>query len=283
MTERHPCARPRARKPASRRPGRAALCGGVVLAALLLAAPAGAESADKQTGVMQPEALEAFERMSTYLGEADTISFTTTAMRESATPAGIKHITARSAAIVIRRPDSFHARIERDDGRESRVWFDGTTLAMAVADGEGTRYATLAVPDEAKTIDGLLDYLIDEYDFVLQLGDLMYSDVQATLGDALLSAVHLGRKVVDGRPCHHLSLEFAGADAQLWVQDGDDPAPCRWAFVLHEEPSEPLFVSSFDAWVTNPAVDPALFSFAAPAGATEVDAATLLSANAQGE
>ena len=71
----------------------------------------------------------------------------------------------------------------------------------------------------------MLDHLIDEYDYVLQLGDLLYSDVYGTLGDVLLSAVHLGRKLVGGRPCHHLSLEFAGADAQLWVQDGDDPVP----------------------------------------------------------
>lgn len=232
---------------------------------------------------MQPEALEAFERMSSYLSEARTISFTTTGMREIAGPSGIKQIVGRSAAIVMQRPDRFDARIRRDDGTESRVRFDGTTLSMVVADAHGTRYATLAVPEQATTIDGLLDYLIDEYDFVLQLGDLMYSDVKATLDDALLSAVYLGRKEVDGRPCHHLSLEFAGADAQLWVQDGDDPVPCRWAFILREETSEPLFVSGFDSWVTNPTVDETRFSVEVPPGAVEVDAASLLRRSAEDE
>ena len=161
---------------------------------------------------------------------------------------------------------------------ETQAWFDGESLSIAVSGVKGAQYAAIAAPKGAKTIDGILDHLIDEYDYVLQLGDLMYSDVYKTHGDALLSAAYLGRKLVGGRPCHHLSLEFAGADAQLWVQDGDDPVPCRWAFTLRDEPSEPLFVSSFDSWVTNPSVDAARFRFVAPAGAKKVPLKDLLAA-----
>ena len=125
---------------------------------------------------------------------------------------------------------------------------------------------------------GVMDpQAIDAFKHALQLGDLLYSDVYGMLEDALLSAEHLGRKPVGGRPCHHLSFEFAGADAQLRVQDGGDPVPCRWAFTLHDEPSEPLFVSSFDSWVTNPRVDAAHFRFVAPAGAAKMEMKDLLS------
>jgi hypothetical protein len=214
--------------------------------------------------------------MSQHLQNAKTLSFTTSGLREVAEASGIKELRGRTGIVVVQRPNRFYAQVLGDDGRKKQVWFDGETLSIAVSGVKGAQYAAIAAPKDAKTIDGILEHLMDEYDYVLQLGDLFYSDVYGTLEDALLSAVHLGRKLVGGRPCHHLSLEFAGADAQLWVQDGDDPVPCRWAFTLRDEPSEPLFVSSFDSWVSNPSVDAARFRFVAPAGATKMEMKDLL-------
>jgi hypothetical protein len=246
------------------------------VACLVFFAAGGALAEEKKTGVMDSQAIDAFKAMSKHLKNAKTLSFTTSDWREAADAFGIKELRSRTGMVVIQRPNRFYARALRDDGRETQVWFDGESLSVAVSGVKGAQYASIAAPKGAKTIDGILDHVIDEYDYVLQLGDLFYSDVHATLEDALLSAVYLGRRLVGGRPCHHLSLEFAGADAQLWVQDGDSPVPCRWAFTLLDEPSEPLFVSSFDSWVTNPSVDAARFRFVAPAGATKMEMKDLL-------
>jgi hypothetical protein len=248
----------------------------MVAACLVFFATNGALGEEKKTGAMDPQAVGAFKRMSHYLKNTKTLSFTTSGLREVAEASGIKVLSARTGIAVMQRPNRFYTQVLGDDGRKRQTWFDGETLSIAVSGVKGSQYAQIATPEGAKTIDGILDHLMDEYDYVLQLGDLFYSDVHASLEDALLSAVHLGRKLVGGRSCHHLSLEFAGADAQLWVQDGDDPVPCRWAFTLRDEPSEPLFVSSFDSWVSNPSVDPARFRFVAPVSATKVEMKDLL-------
>ena len=73
-----------------------------------------------------------------------------------------------------------------------------------------------------------------------------------------------------------LRYEIRLREPQLWVQDGDDPVPCRWAFTLLDEPSEPLFVSSFDSWVSNPSIDAARFRFVAPAGAKKMELKAVL-------
>jgi len=255
---------------------RFAACCLTVVVCLVFFAADGALAEEKKTGVMDSQAIDVFKRMSRHMKDAKTLSFTTAGLREVADASGIKALHSRTGIVVVQRPNRFYARALRDNGRQTQVWFDGKSLSIAVSGAKGAQYATIAAPEGAKTIDGMLDHVIDEYDYVLQLGDLLYSDVYGTLGDALLSAVHLGRKLVGGRPCHHLSLEFAGADAQLWVQDGDDPVPCRWAFTLRDEPSEPLFVSSFDSWVSNPSVDAARFRFVAPAGATKIEMKELL-------
>jgi hypothetical protein len=254
----------------------------LMLTGALVLLSASAVAQEKETGVMQAEAIDTFKAMSQHLSKAETLSFTTSGLREIAGPSGIKYLHGRTGFVVLQRPDHLHAQALREDGQALRVWFDGQSLTIAVSDADDVRYATIAAPEGATTIDGILDHLEDRYDFVLQLGDLLYGDVYGTLGDALLSAVYLGPKLVDGRPCHHLSLEFAGADAQLWVQEGDDPIPCRWAFTLLDAPSEPLFVSSFDSWVSNLSVDPARFEFVVPAGATEVKLEELLAERGAG-
>lgn len=236
---------------------------------LLLFTAHGALAEEKKTGVMEPEAIEVFKRMSQHLQKAKTLSFTTQGWYEVADGSGIKELRGRFAEMVWQRPNRFYLRALRDDGRDAHVRFDGETLSIVRSGAQGTRYASITAPEGARTIDGILDHMIDEYDYVLQLGDLLYSDVYGTFGDEMLSAVHLGRKVVGGRPCHHLSLEFPGVDGQLWVQEGDDPVPCRWAFTLRDEPSEPLFVSTFDSWVNNASVEEGRFRFVAPAGATK--------------
>ncbi len=243
---------------------------------LVLFTAQGALAEEEKTGVMEPQAIDAFKRMSQHLKKAKTLSFTTTGWYEVADASGIKELRGRIGKVVVQRPNRFYARALRDDGRETQVWFDGESLSIARSGAKGAQYAAITTPKGAKTIDGMLDHLIDEYDYVLLLGDLLYSDVYGMFGDKLLSAAHLGRKLIGGRPCHHLSLEFPGADAQLWVQDGDDPVPCRWAFTLRDEPSEPLFVSSFDSWVNNPSVDDARFRFVAPARATKAEMKDML-------
>ncbi len=241
---------------------------GVSLIACLIGTVGTAQAED---GVMEADAVEVFERMSEHLKASKTMIFTSSSMREVVSPSGVKLLTTRSGIMMVQRPSHLQSIILRDDGSRFRVVFDGTQLTILQSGAQGHRYATLAAPEGVSTIDGMLDHLMDEHDYVLQLGDLLYEDLGATMGENLLSAIHLGPSLVNGAVCHHLSLEFSGVDAQVWVRDGDQPVPCRWAFNLTDEPGAPLFVSSFDSWQTNPTINPERFAVEPPAGATEVD------------
>ncbi len=246
---------------------------------LLFAAAASADEGGEQVekaSLLQQEAIDLFKRMSTHLGKTKTLSFTSHGLLEVPDASGIKELRGRTSTVVLQRPDRFYARFLGDDGIEGEVWFDGKSFTLLYSGAEGALYATIAAPEGAATIDAIQDHMQEEYDFVLQVGDLLYSDVWGMSKDALLSAVYLGRKLVRGRACHHLSLEFDGVDAQLWVEDGDDPVPCRWAFTLLDEPSEPLFVTDFDSWLDNPSVDAARFRFVAPGGAKKMELKALL-------
>jgi hypothetical protein len=251
----------------------AAVCVLLFAVAAIVGTPAAADDggAQEKVDLIEKKAVDVFKRMSKHLKKTKTMSFTSHGLIEVAGVSGIKELRGRTATVVIQRPDRFYARALDDDGIESEVWFDGKSFTLLYSTPAGARYATLAAPKGAGTIDGIQDHMSEKYDFVLQIGDLFYSDVWGMSKDSLLSARYLGAKLVRGRYCHHVSLEFTGADTQVWVEDGDDPVPCRWAFTLEDEPSKPLFVTEFDSWVGNPGVDAARFRFAAPAGATKLE------------
>lgn len=249
--------------------------------ALILALSIGvAPSLAQEQPLLDPAAVEVFEQMSAHLAAAPTVHFSATAYREVVFETGIKAINGRRGIGLIQRPDKFFVTSFRDDGVQTRGWFDGNTLTFAMSgvlkDAQQSAYASITLPQEARSIDAALDFMIDEYDYVLQLGDLMYSDVQAALGEGLLSAEHLGRKIIEGRPCHHLSLEFVGVDAQLWVEEGDNPIPCRWALTLLDEPSEPMLISTFDSWANGATIEPGQFTFQAIADAEELEMQEIL-------
>ena len=143
----------------------------MVLACLVLFTAHAALAEETKTGVMESQAIDAFKRMSQHLRNAKTLSFTTRGMYEVADASGIKELRGRIAKVVVQRPDRLYVRVLRDDGRETQVWFDGKTLSIVRSGMKGAEYATMAAPKGAKTIDRLLDHLIDNYDYVLQLGD----------------------------------------------------------------------------------------------------------------
>ncbi len=245
---------------------------------LLFAAAASADEEVKKVDLLDEQAIDLVKSMSKHLGKTKVMSFSTHGLIEVAEESGLKELHGRTSLVVLQRPDRIYGRALDDNGIKTESWFDGKSFSVLVSGVGGARYATVAAPKGARTIDGIQDHMVEEYDFVLQIGDLFYSDVWGGMSknDALLSAAYLGPKLVGGRPCHHLSLEFDGADTQLWVEDGDDPVPCRWAFTLVDEPGEPLFVTDFDSWVDNPSVRDALFSFAPPAGATKMEMKELM-------
>jgi hypothetical protein len=66
----------------------------------------------------------------------------------------------------------------------------------------------------------------------LPLADLIYNDIAGVMKESIISAEHMGERMVGGVPCHHLSFESTGADWQVWVQKWDKPVritpKCGW-------------------------------------------------------
>ena len=63
-------------------------------------------------------------------------------------------------------------------------------------------------------------------------------------------------------------------DFQVWVADGDKPAPLRVVITYRKAAGQPQFWAQFSDWNLAPAISDATFAPQVPAGAQQVEFAT---------
>jgi hypothetical protein len=73
----------------------------------------------------------------------------------------------RTSEITFARPDRLHVEATSDDGKWT-TWYRGKTLT--ILDRDANEYATEAVPGR---VGEMLDYLVEEYDLVMPMADLL--------------------------------------------------------------------------------------------------------------
>lgn len=228
----------------------------------LAAAPSFAQD-DK--GPMDEKALSTLKAMSDYLRSADTVSFRTKAFFDVVRESGIKIKTGRASTVMIKRPNHLHVEAVGDDGYAITAWFDGKKLTV----WRRTANEVMHLEFSGST-DQMLDHLVEKHEVQLPLADILYSDLDSTFRDNLVSAEYIGLRTVDGVPCHQLSFESTGADWQIWIEADSTPVPRRYAIDFVTLEHKPQFLAQFDAWSINPEIDDSLYEGAVPQGVNEV-------------
>ncbi len=189
----------------------------VIAVVLAITSPAGAARE-----LIDPKALDVFQRMSLALGEATTLQFEAYTMFDDLEPSGVKYKRGVRHEIAVRRPDRLHFRSITDRGVTREGWYDGKTFTVAIP--ARNVYAQVESP---ATLDELLDRVQDEYRLNLPIVDVLYADVHSRLRSHLLSGAYVGEKIIDGRRLDHVSFETTPADVQVWAERDGAPLPHR--------------------------------------------------------
>lgn len=149
---------------------------------------------------------------------------------------------AGSADLRVRRPDRL-AIDYRDDLSAKRIWYDGSQLTLF--DPEANVYAST---EAQSNLDDTLDQLERHYGLVMPTSDLLGDDAYALIASRATGASYVGLHEVAGTACHHLAFVGEEVDLQLWIRDGDSPAPCKYVVDYKEEPGRPEYVVVMLDW-----------------------------------
>lgn len=219
--------------------------------ALLVALPLHAADAT----AIDPDAIDALKRMSSYLASLQSFSLKAAMATDLVLEGGQKVQVDNTVEMAVRKPN--HLYVESYSASHLReLTYDGKTLTMY---GEPSRYYA-SVPT-GKTIAELIDVAATKYGVELPLADLFFwgSAQEAKLK----SAVRIRPERLDGKLCQLYAFRQEGADWQVCITEGKKALPLKLVVTTVNDPVQPQNVYRLQ-WKTAPKFSADLFTFTPP-------------------
>ena len=232
-------------------------------------APGGiAARAADVTGTPAANAKSRLKAMSDYLAAQKAFSFDYDTNLEVVTKENQKLGLASSGTMTVNRPDKIRAT--RIGGFAAVEFvFDGKTVTML-----GKNKNAYAQADAQGTIDQMVDVMRDKYHRPVPGADLLMSNVYDQLMPEVVDAKDLGSGVIAGVECDHLAFRTKDVDWQIWIAQGSQPYPCRYAITSTQVNRAPQYSVDLRTWKTGAAVA-SDFAFTPPANAKKLNAGDL--------
>ena len=235
-------------------------------AVLGLCALVSAPDARAQQAV-DPDAQAVLGAMTKYLGSLKSFTVEYAAADEIVTADGQKLQFLHSGEITLQRPGKLYA-VRKGAAGDADIFLDGKTLFLY-----GKR-ANAFLQLDAPSVDAAVD-AVHKIGFDAPGADFLSDKPLDPSTTDMISGTHVGMTFVDGVEVHQLAFRGKDVDWQLWVTAGDKPLPVRYVVTTKLLAGAPQFILNMRRWNVAPQIDPALFTFVAPQGATKLDPASV--------
>ncbi len=163
---------------------------------------------------------------------------------------------------LMRRPDRLRIESIDDDGGVKQLFFDGKSILIDMPNEDA--YVEVEKPG---TLYAAMDYLVEELGAPAPLEDFISENFAAGPTDQILTGFYVQRVMLGDQVCEHFAWRMQDVDVQLWIQDGDEPVPCRVVITYKKAEGHPQFAADFHLWNFAPDVDDEIFVFAPPESA----------------
>jgi hypothetical protein len=160
--------------------------------------------------------------------------------------------------LTIHAPLRAKIAIQDRTGAISVVILDGGTLSIGIDIDNQFYYDSIRQPGD---ITVSLDFLAEDLGVPRPLQGIMSANVLAMFAD-VSSGNYVGEATIGGLLCDHLLLHTDTQDMQLWVSQGDQPAPVRLLKIHRESQGQLRESMQFSSWDFSP--DLPADSFALP-------------------
>jgi len=217
---------------------------------LLTAAPlAGAQSVERD-----PKAIDALQRMGTYLRSLPAFHVSGESATEYVLDDGQKFRIDGTVDYLAKSPSQLHARIA-NAGQARELFIDGKALTVY---SPGLKYyASGPLQGDLQT---LLRDTEARYDVHLPLADLFWFGTAQAPADSVLAATVVGPARVGGQATTQYAFRQDGVDWQVWIDDGAKPLPRRFVITDTTDAARPQYTADLQ-WDVSPKIAPQAFTF----------------------
>ncbi len=242
----------------------AAALGWAAFDAQAAAQPASSVADQPEPAPIDPTAVDALARMSAYLRSIPAFQVALQTQRDDVDVYGQLITLSGGATYKVRRPDAFAIDLALP-GLASQYVYDGKTVAVYdVKSGSYVKFPGLP------TMRATLELAEDKYGAMVPLDDLFKWSEGDNAAKTLTSAHLIGTAQIAGQNASHYAFRQPGIDWQIWIADGDRPAPLRVIIASADDPDRPQFETDL-AWNTAPQFASDAFAFTPPANARAID------------
>ncbi|UHQ18886.1 DUF2092 domain-containing protein [Lysobacter sp. KIS68-7] len=205
---------------------------------LCLVAPAFAQDAGPTPPAVDPQAMQALDRMGKALRGLSQFEVTADSTSEVVLEDGRKIELGGTVDYKVRRPNGLFAKL-KSDRRDREFYYDGKTLTIYSPSTQF--YATLPAPD---TIGGLVQKAQDDYGLEMPLADLFWWGTEKAPKTEIKSATYVGPAFLHGEPVAQYVFRQGDVDWQVWLDKQDMP---RKLVIVDNTASErPEFTATLD-------------------------------------
>jgi len=212
---------------------------------------------------LPPKVSEVLTRMAEFL--ESTIMFTGTAIFANDVLQADGHVLEVGGTFDLSVHAPLRAKITIQDrtGSSSVVILDGETLSVGADIDNQFYYDSIRQPGD---ITASLDFLAEDLGVPRPLQGIISANVLAMFAD-VSSGNYVGEATIDGLLCDHLLLHTGTQDIQLWVTQGDQPAPVRLLKIHSESQGQLRESMQFRNWDFSPDLPADLFVLPLPRNA----------------
>ena len=218
-----------------------------------------------------PDAKAILMRMADFLSKSPRMSVTVHSSYDALQAEGDKVEWNDVREVTLSRPDRLRINTQRSDGARSLLVFDGKEITTF--DESSKAYAQASHPG---SVDDAVVYFVRDLGMRLPFAVLLLSRLPAELEQRVQSVEYVEKTATLSAPAHHIAGRTATVDFQLWIADGDRPAPLRAVLTYKEAPGQPQFRAQFSDWNFDSRPPDSAFTFTPPEGAKKIPFAAAL-------
>jgi hypothetical protein len=233
----------------------------IALAMALAAGAAGVAGAEVSAAAARARLLE----MADTLGKAKAFSVEVHAQYDAVQPSGQKVEFSDERNVLVRRPDGLRIDVERSDGDQSMVLFDGKAITAASASEN-----VYAQADKAGSLDEAVRYFRQDLRMQLPLAAMLLTTFRQELESRLGTVEYVESTKRFGKEADHFAAQGTDVDAQFWVSVDDPPLLQRVVITYKTAAGEPQYAATFLNWDFSPRVSDSKFTFEAARDARKI-------------
>jgi hypothetical protein len=231
----------------------------------------GLQADAKEASAIDPDAMEALNKMGVYLRTLKSFQVTADVSTDNVLDDGQTIQFSSKVDLVAARPNRMRTEITDDDGHRF-FFFDGKNFTIY---GQIVNYyATVPAPP---TLGELSDDLSDKYGIELPLVDLFEWGTNDATIKKIKAAIDVGPSAVEGVTCEQYAFRQEGVDWQIWIELGEFPLPLKLVIRTLTDDAKPQHREVL-SWNLAPSFSENAFTFDPPVDAHRI---TIAEVNAQ--